>query len=345
MNKNIIFAALGKEECELCITFKEHQCLQQGCEVCLSYEQHKIKAIETRSAYKEDSSLTNDNENAYYSVDLQKVIMLPRLPGIKTVAFTRRVIAYNETFAPLGDKKKLKDKSELPTALTWHQAEGGRSAQEVCSTYYNFIKSKRDISNFTFWVDNCSSQNKFWFLYSLFCFAVNSSQLTTLSITLKYFERGHSFMSADSYHHLVEKGMNEMKNVYDFQDFVNVLDSNGKSIVLKSSDFFYFPRGVSEKSKFTEGKPFLDDISIVKFQRGTSKMFWKTSFADLEFKSSEFLQKKMSAKCLKGLFELNPLYPTGAPGIESSRKNDIITKLIPLMPENRRSFWQNLKES
>ena len=53
----------------------------------------------------------------------------------------------------------------------------------------------------------------------------------------------------------------------------------------------------------------------------------------------------MSAKCLKGLFELNPLYPTGAPGIESSRKNDIITKLIPLMPENRRSFWQNLKES
>ena len=59
-------------------------------------------------------------------------------------------------------------------------------------------------------------------------------------------------MSADSYHHLVEKGMNAKKNVYDFQDFVNVLNVDGKSIVIESSDFFDFPRGVGEKSKFTE---------------------------------------------------------------------------------------------
>ena len=64
-------------------------------------------------------------------------------------------------------------------------------------------------------------------------------------------------MSADSYHHLVEEGMNEKKNIYDFQEFVDVLKINGEAIVMKSSDFLDFPRGVSEKSKFTAHKPFV----------------------------------------------------------------------------------------
>ena len=87
----------------------------------------------------------------------------------------------------------------------------------------------------------CSAQNKCWFLYTALCNAVNSNLNETLqSVTLKYFERGHSFMSADSYHHLVEKGTNEKKNIYDFQEFVDVLKINDEAIVMKSSDFLDF---------------------------------------------------------------------------------------------------------
>ena len=74
------------------------------------------------------------------------VAMLPRLPGVKkTVPFTRHVIAYNETIAPLGynetfallgDKKLVKQKKTVPIAITWHQAECRRSAQEICWTYF-----------------------------------------------------------------------------------------------------------------------------------------------------------------------------------------------------------------
>ena len=56
--------------------------------------------------------------------------MLPRLPGVKkTLAFTRHVIVYNEniaplgyyeTFAPLEDKKLVKQKKTVPVAITWY---------------------------------------------------------------------------------------------------------------------------------------------------------------------------------------------------------------------------------
>ena len=65
--------------------------------------------------------------------------MLPRLPGVKSVAFTPRVIAINETFAPLGNKSFISGKEMKPYAVTWHEALGGRSASEICSAYKLFL--------------------------------------------------------------------------------------------------------------------------------------------------------------------------------------------------------------
>ena len=39
-----------------------------------------------------------------------------------------------------------------------------------------------------------------------------------------------------------------------------------------------FPRGVSEQSQFTRDKQPMDDISVAKFQRGSTKLFWKENF-------------------------------------------------------------------
>lgn len=60
---------------------------------------------------------------------------------------------------------------------------------------------------------------------------VNSNQIVAEDITLKYFEAGHTFMSADSVHHGVEQSMKYMGNVYDFDDFVaSVQNSNSKKM-------------------------------------------------------------------------------------------------------------------
>lgn len=89
------------------------------------------------------------------------------------------------------------------------------------------------VCNSIFWVDNCSAQNKNWCLLSSRVCPVNANTTSREDITLKYFEQGHTFISADSFHHGVEQ---QMKNcpvgaVYDFEGFVSVVkSSNSKKV-------------------------------------------------------------------------------------------------------------------
>ena len=113
--KNMSFALLGQEECEESKEFLEHKKIHKSeddideCKRCEINKKHLMMRNKARAAYKQDVdlSLQNDNIETYYgSIDLQKVIMLPRMHGVKTCAFTRRIIAFNETFAELGKAKK-----------------------------------------------------------------------------------------------------------------------------------------------------------------------------------------------------------------------------------------------
>ena len=66
---------------------------------------------------------------------MQKVIMLPCMPGVKRCVFTKRIVAFNMTFAPLGGKKGGK-----PLAIIWHEALCGRYDEDIASTYVKFVK-------------------------------------------------------------------------------------------------------------------------------------------------------------------------------------------------------------
>ena len=39
-----------------------------------------------------------------------------------------------------------------------------------------------------------------------------------------HFEKGHTFMSADSFHHQTEKEMRSKKNLHDFDDFEKIIE-------------------------------------------------------------------------------------------------------------------------
>ena len=88
-------------------------------------------------------------------------MMLPRLPGLKVAIFCKRIVLFNETFAPLGGKSRGKVNGVL-----WYEGIAGQSAEEVASTYVKVIRSNRDKHKFISWADNCSSQNKNWFLFT-----------------------------------------------------------------------------------------------------------------------------------------------------------------------------------
>ncbi|CAH1996809.1 unnamed protein product [Acanthoscelides obtectus] len=100
-----------------------------------------------------------------YAVDMQKVLLLPKM-STKESFFVSRLVVFNETFASLHKDGNI--------CVMWHEAIRGRSATDVASAYYNVIKNSDNVTKkFTFWVDNCSAQNKNWTLYSAFATFVN----------------------------------------------------------------------------------------------------------------------------------------------------------------------------
>ena len=71
------------------------------CSECDNWVTHIHKAGKSRSVYRKDRETNPEDDVFHFSADMQKVIMRPRLPGNKTSMFTRRIILFHETFAPL----------------------------------------------------------------------------------------------------------------------------------------------------------------------------------------------------------------------------------------------------
>ena len=170
-------------------------------------------------------------------------------------------------------------------------------------------------------------------------FTVNNHP-SLLTITLKYFEKGHTFMSADSFHHQVEAAMREKKNVYDFQEFVDCINKSGIAVEMKPSDFIDYKKYLSA-AKDTE-YPLLSNVVEVQFRKGFTKMFWKTSFDESDYKSGEFLQKKFRARVEDGQADKSN---NAARGVQTAKKQSILQNIGPLIPAGRAEFWMNLPES
>ena len=74
----------------------------------------------------------------------------------------------------------------------------------------------------------------------------------------------------------MEQRIRQKKNFEDSQDFVDVVSSCGQSVVMKCNNFFDFPKGVAQ-ANYTCEKPKLEQVLVMKFERGSIKMFWKKS--------------------------------------------------------------------
>lgn len=201
---NISFAQLGNEQCELCEKHKLHCKLKLlGIECSCGYELHHAKYVDARKLYDIQRTM-NSEKIGIFSLDLQKVIMLPRLNMFKAVIFCPRIIAFNESFVPIGGSKDNgQPKFWKPEAAIWHEAISGRLKEDIISAFFKFFVSKHDLPEIILWLDNCASQNKNWALLTFLVFIINSEFIEATQIQLNYFEPGHTFMSADNFHHQV----------------------------------------------------------------------------------------------------------------------------------------------
>ena len=211
--KNIGFGQLGEEECEVCVANIHHQYnaglitesrdliedrlakVKSGvCEECDAWILHILRANKSREAYRKDAD-TYPSDNVFYvSADKQKVIMLPRLPGLKTAVFTRRIILYHETYAPLipskETKKKWKEEKRprrqiKPLGIIWHEGIQGRYDEDVSSTVLKCLRDSkyREAREMVIWADNCVGQLNNWALYSTLVHEVNIHRIYPIYVS------------------------------------------------------------------------------------------------------------------------------------------------------------------
>ncbi|CAG9818149.1 unnamed protein product [Phaedon cochleariae] len=254
------------------------QNLIPDCESCKAWENHISKAKNAREKYRTDAANAGSDETSLIvSADLEKVIMLPRIM-FKQVIFCQRIIVFNESFVPIGKKQQIR-----PFSCLWHECISGRKKEDLISTFHAFLIAMRDFENITFWLDNCSGQNKNWALFSYLTYIINSPE-------------GHTFMAADSFHHQMELSLQQKKKVYDFADFVNCVQTanSGKVTVklMNLEDFFVWPDNSSSHNiKQLIPRPYMKDIVEVIAEKGKNELIYRTSFDAEAIKSDPTVRK------------------------------------------------------
>ena len=325
--------------------WKDKFCSDDDCERCVAYQDHRNKKIVTRQAYESDKQAVKKSKGSkmkntlYASCDMQKVILLPRLPGYKVCLFTKRLVTINQTFAPLLDNSIGK-----PVGILWHEAIMGRNDEDVASAYIKFMKSgyARDYKEFIIWADNCSGQNKNWTLFTALTWFVNLKAGPN-KITIKYFVKGHTYMSADSFHRAVEGELKNEEKVCDWEDFTACVSAHGKAIDMKIEDFRDFPNALSHGKASKEEKPLLEKVYVSEFRKGSTKWYYKLGHT-AEFQEHDFLQNQRPKK-FKDSFKAgtHTFERKNIRGINAVKRKHIIDKLGDLMGAKRTEFFVNMQ--
>ena len=246
------------------------------------------------------------------SVDMQKVIMLPHMPGLQTL------VQFHQTFAQLGGRARSADKV---IGSVWNEGIARKNAEDVSSAYVHYIRNPlgRDKSKFVFYMHNCTGQNKNWIIYTAIVNEINR-QGGQEEIIFHYFEKGHTFMSADSFHHQVEKGIKTEKNVYDGHDFVH---SSTKLELLLQWKHWILSCWSMALVKVV--KPLLVDVQEVKLVKGSVHLLWKKSMDDEEYREGIFMKKLLLERIMRDT-EIDTFHRQERPrGVPQSKKDNILS--------------------
>ncbi|CAH1115776.1 unnamed protein product [Psylliodes chrysocephalus] len=255
---------------------------------------HINLAKKSRELYQEQVSMSSNVDTVYVSVDLQKVIMLPRIDGFKRVIFSKRLIVYNKSVVALGSTKKLP-----PFAVLWNESICGRNKEEIIIAFFSIMLSQRDVNCFVFWLDNCLSQNKNWCLLTFLVRIINSAEISASEIVVNYFEPGHSFMAADSFHHQIELSLKRQGKLYDFDDFVKAVGEyrmkNKPQVKIRNFTDFYLWKDLRSQQKVKRDsiRLLLANIKQPKASRGSFFLKYKNSLdSNEEFKTISCVKKQ-----------------------------------------------------
>ena len=181
--------------------------------------------------------------------------------------------------------------------MVWHEGVAGRATEEASNSYWQFLLTNWNKKHITIFADNCVGQNKYWTLLSMLMKAVHSAQLALQILTLKFFEPGHTSMSADSVHRGINRQLGK-RSVFDFEDHVRAVEAANIRCVEPQS-FLQMEDGISRqklaKLSQTDERPYLAQMKVVQFRRDDERLFVKYSHKEQPWKAYRIFKQSFDA--------------------------------------------------
>ena len=289
----------------------------------MAYAKHKVRYTQARIEYQKPIT----EEVVCFTADMQRFIVLPKLTT-KEHLFVSRLVTFNEPFA-----SKTPGKPDY--YILWHEAIAGRKAPDVASVFLQLIRQCNE-DFIWLWADNCSGQNKNWYLFTGLAQCVNTWGPET--ITIKYLEKGHTFMAADAIHGNIGKLFRKTSTVATFDEFFQLREkanSNMKMIALDLPFIYSISKKAHARSSTKVKMSLLESIVEVQLKKGSSMLHHKEPFLEESFTTFNFLQPSFLEKGGLKTF-LAP--STERRGITQSKRNNIIN-MLKGVPQSAHSFW------
>lgn len=270
------------------------------------------------------------------------------MEGLKSIVFTQRLLAFNETFAPVGRYAQA-----FPVlACVWDESTSGRSAGDITSCFDKVVGwcCSNGVEKVTFWLDNCSSQNKNWNLFLYLILLLNAKTTKVKEVILKFFESGHTFMAADSFHAAVEKAMRHGNPTSTFPEFKQVVKKAKQNVVvvdMAANDFFEMKMTVSQYTlNRCKTRPYIENIRKIVLKKGSFEMSYYSSVDDSgEMLSCCIMSKKQMKTVDDKYFSLANILRRKLPiGISTERKQALLNVILPVIKEEQKQFWNDLPE-
>ena len=215
----------------------------------------------------------------------------------------------------------------------WHEEIAGRNGSEVASAILSFISAQPpNVRHIRIWADNCAPQNKNWLLYSALITLVSSSKGPD-SLTLRYLERGHTFMKPDSIHGAIGRKLRGEKEVLDFSELSALISKSARGLQIRELSPSDFLQLVAFKRPALARFPKLRLVKEVHFEKRSNFLFYKFNLDAQSYFKRPFGQQPIP-----------PFPPSRSQhrGVASAKKAEICKTLVPLMSEENRAFLENL---
>lgn len=327
---NIGFFVPKKDQCDDCVAYKNADAA--GKEAMKDLHENHLKEKQLSRNEKEQDKKDIGPTRIVSCYDLQAVMTVPK-GDVSIFYYKSKLNCLNFTISELG-----KDHTEC---YFWTEVEGNRGVNEIASCVYKYLQkmsSSNPDAEFIFYSDNCCGQQKNNFMFFMYEHALK--MLPIKSITHKFLIKGHTQNEGDAVHSTIEREVKKMLKsgpIYVPAQYIVAVRSakkRGQPYIVNemSHTEFYDIKAVTDKaiSKNMDGeKVKLADIKIIKIiknekEAGKIQFFYKTSYADTDFKEIKLETTKVATRrqgTTATISDLKPLYTAKLPLAERKKKD------------------------